>query len=68
MTIQDAKRILEEHGLTVDQTDTATLTVRNAYRDRNGVWKDEALTVTADGRIFGSDSYTCIELAQYLGY
>ena len=66
MTIQDAKRILEAHGLTVDQTDTATLIVRNAYRDRNGVWQDEALTVTADGRIFGNDFNGTLK--QYLGY
>ena len=66
MSINDAKQILEKHGLTVDQTDTATLTVRNAYRDRNGVWQDEALTLTADGRIFGSDFTGTIR--EYLGY
>ena len=66
MTILDAKEILESHGLTVDQTDTATLLVRNAYCDWNGVWQDDALTVTADGRILGNDFEGT--LTKYLGY
>lgn len=66
MTIKDAKEILEAHGLTVDQTDAATLVVRDAYRDRNGAWQDETLIILDDGRIFGSDC--CTTLARYLGY
>lgn len=66
MTIQDAKKILEEHGLTVDQTDTATLTVRNAFIDSNGIWWDEELTVMEDGRIFGEDFSGTLK--EYLGY
>lgn len=66
MTIQDAKRILESHGLTVDQTDTATLVVRNSYRDIYGNWQDEMLTMDDNGMIFGTDFNGTLK--QYLGY
>ena len=66
MTIQDAKEILENHGLTVDQTDTATLTIRNAYRDRYGNWQDDTLVVMSDGTIYCEDYVGT--LLGYLGY
>ena len=66
MTITDAKEILEAHGLTVDQTDTATLVVRNSYRDIYGNWQDEMLTMDDNGMIFGTDFNGTLK--QYLGY
>ncbi len=66
MTITDVKEILEAHGLTVDQTDTATLVVRNSYRDIYGKWQDEMLTMDDNGMIFGTDFNGTLK--QYLGY